>query len=265
MVDDIDFRLSKVLCVTFTALGSYLGAMFSFCIIWYELNGSDMEKTLISRLFTIGWVCPLAWMSVILQVDIFRYVFGPLPKLICLLNVYLKFFVTMFGIILLDFIVLARYVFIFVLKNPAAFNDLFWSQMIFLWTLLFTAISQFVLLFLDGKDFPDIWIGTGTNPNLDPETNYKSVFGNNVIKVFTYIIHVYIVARIKIYTWKFEKRNSSTPSSSKMFWMLRTEAKSFTEVAESVTPGVNFINILKSTFSCKSVLHSFFLVTVWLL
>ncbi len=235
MVDGNDFRLSKVLSVIFTAVGSYLGASLSFCIIWYEMNESDMEKTLISRLFTIGWVCPLTWMSIISQVDIARYVFGPLPKLICLLNVYMKFYVTMFGIILLDFIVVARYIFIFWLKNPAAFNDLFWSKFIFLWCLIFTAFSQFVLLFLDGKDFPDIWIGTGTNPYLDHETAYKSVFANNVIKVFTCIIHIYIVTRIKIYTWKFEKRNS-TPASSKMFWLRRTEAKTFTDVAESVAP-----------------------------
>ena len=85
----------------------------------------------------------------------------------------LKLHFTIHGLLLLDFIAIARYIFIFWLKNPAGFNDEFWSTLINLWTLLATALLQFTQIFLPGKDYPDIWIPT-QNTKLSPRTTLSS-------------------------------------------------------------------------------------------
>ena len=73
----------------------------------------------------------------------------------------LKLHFTIHSLLLLDFIAVARYIFIFWLKNPAGFNDEFWSTMINLWTFVATFLLQFTQIFLPGKDYPDTWICSG--------------------------------------------------------------------------------------------------------
>jgi hypothetical protein len=48
------------------------------------------------------------------------------------------------GMLFLDCIMVTRYTFIFWLKNPAAFQDEFWSLFINLWVVGFSWIAQLV-------------------------------------------------------------------------------------------------------------------------
>ena len=143
---------------------------------------------------------------------------------------------TIHGLLLLDFIAIARYIFIFWLKNPAGFNDEFWSTLINLWTLLATALLQFTQIFLPGKDYPDIWICSGENPNLDPNSEYKTVTPNNIIKLASVIIHVAISLRINYYKWKVDENEVARTPRSKIFWISSIKIDSAVDITESIIP-----------------------------
>jgi hypothetical protein len=232
----VENRISKISSVIFSALGSYLCIGMLYSIIWYEKFGSDSKRTLINRLFVYFWLCPMIWEATVQQVDIIRYIFGPMPKFVCRINYFLKLHFTIHALILLDFIVVARYIFIFWLKNPAAFNDEFWSVFINLWTFFGTALLQFVQTSLPGKDFPDIWICSGENPNLDLTPSYKSVFLNNFIKIFSLFIHIVISIKIKHYKWKTDPNEVARNPKSKLFWIFSLKTDSVIDVTESIVP-----------------------------
>jgi len=123
-----------------------------------------------------------------------------------------------------------RYIF------PAAFNDEFWSVFINLWTFFGTALLQFVQTSLPGKDFPDIWICSGENPNLDLTPSYKSVFLNNFIKIFSLFIQIVISIKIKHYKWKTDPNEVARNPKSKLFWIFSLKTDSVIDVTESIVP-----------------------------
>ena len=58
-----------------------------------------------------------------------------------------KFFAVSSMILFLDAIISMRYVYIFVLKNPAAFNDDFWQRFTTFWIFSCTSILTFTAFF----------------------------------------------------------------------------------------------------------------------
>jgi hypothetical protein len=69
---------------------------------------------------------------------------------------------------------------------------------------------------LPGKDFPDVWICSGTNPNFDSNFVYKSVWGYTLLKVISFVLHIVIAIRIKVYKWRIDQENiKNRPRSTK--------------------------------------------------
>ena len=147
-----------------------------------------------------------------------------------------KLHFTIHALLLLDFIAMARYIFIFWLKNPAGFNDEFWSTLINLWTFMATALLQFTQIFLPGKDYPDTWICSGENPTLDQNSNYKTATPNNIIKLASIVIHVAISLRINYYKWKIDENEEARNPRSKIFWIFSLKTDSVIDVTESIVP-----------------------------
>ena len=224
--------------VVFAILGSYFTLFMSSCIIWHQKRGTDLKRTIISRILTVCWYLCMSWFLFPLHVDILRYLFGPLPKFICHANAFFQFFVTIQIIFLLDVIVISRYVFIFILKNPAAFHDEFWTCFIFLISFTFASVSQIVLYWLPGKDFPSIWICSGTDPTSSTCMPYKGTLGNLIFKILSGILHMAVAVKIKLYKLKIEKIKEKYHPRSKMFWLLSTETDSAVDIIESVTAAI---------------------------
>ena len=167
---------------------------------------------------------------------IIRYIFGRLPWVFCQLNFFAKLCITMQGVVLLDCIIITRYLLIFWIKNPGSFNDEFWSFFVNRLTLVFTFSFQLVLNLLPGKDFPDVWICSGTNPKFDSNFVYKSVWAYTVIKIVSFVLHIVIAIRIKIYKLKIDKEDVKTFPKSKMTFLFSVGRNSVIDIAESVTP-----------------------------
>ena len=92
-----------------------------------------------------------------------RYILGPTPLFICNLNIFLKHTMTTQAKIFLDSIMLSRFVFIFVLRNPTAFQNNFWSLFGNIWILAFCWIGQTVSEIMLGCDNLNTNICAGKN------------------------------------------------------------------------------------------------------
>ena len=101
----------------------------------------------------------------------------------------------------LDSIMLSRFVFIFVLRNPTAFQDDFWSLFGNIWILAFCWIGQTVSEIMLGCGNLNTNICAGKNLSISRECLQASRNDrfNFIIACLTVFIHVYVLIRIQIF------------------------------------------------------------------
>ena len=231
-------RASKIGSVLFSQLGNCIALFLTFCIIWYEKFGNTEYKTVINRITEQTWWLVLAYYGTIQQIEIARYVFGPLPWTLCQLTVFAKLFATMYGIVLLDIIIITRYLFIFWIRNPVSLNDELLGAFITMWALMVSFIVQFVLMMMPGKEFPDVWFCSGVDPNSSLEQTYRSVLGYTIFKALSVVLHLAIGTRIKLYQWKVKKENSKYDPRTKVTRLFHMGKNSIISIGESIIPGI---------------------------
>ena len=80
---------------------------------------------------------------------IIRYLVGPFPELVCQLEYLAKNVPILHATVVINFVLIVRYVFTFHSKNPTAVQDDFWTLFLNLWTagsnpatFLFTAVVE---------------------------------------------------------------------------------------------------------------------------
>ena len=128
-----------------------------FAIIWFERFGSDKKRTLLNMFVYMNcWT--IIVFSLLGQVpEIVIYTFGPLPHTFCYIHTVVKQSIIFSILMYIDAIIVFRYVFIFKLKNPAAFRDDFWCLLISLWiyllVLIFSATSNILANFQNLPNF----------------------------------------------------------------------------------------------------------------
>ena len=83
-------------------------------------------------------------------VDVIRYLYGPLTFWLCNINLFLKSVVLMQMLLFCDAAMVIKYVSIFWLKNPAGFQDAYWSRFLNTWILVGSFIIQLSLEILPG-------------------------------------------------------------------------------------------------------------------
>ena len=164
-------RFSLIIISALSVILTPLVIALLYSIIWFERNCSDSKRTLINRL--VSAICRTCICFFILpqSIDLFRYIYGPLPHRLCYFNLYIKNVFTIQDMVFTNAILISKYVYIFVLKNPLGFQDEFWYKFVFLWSTVFSYTSQFVLDFIPGK----------FNYNLQSEIeffNQKNIFLN---------------------------------------------------------------------------------------
>ena len=209
----------KILMLVSSVIFSIIIVLVICAIIWYERNGSDEKKCLPKRLYLHAWQSACFWLCILLPFDIVRYCFGPFPTQACQFIYYLKAGITMQGILILDSILISRYIFIFFLKNPAGVYDHFWSTFLIIWIALFTWISQFVVMIAPTRHFVEVYVCAGVDPSTDfvlPERNYLFDY---TFKLMSFLLHLITGMHIEIYKWKLTKINAVYHPRSKSFWL----------------------------------------------
>ena len=161
----------------------------------------------------------------------FRYMIGPMPFILCKGNFFLKLTFTLQGLLFLDGCILIRYISIFWLKNPAAFQDEFWSFFINIWVVAGSWLAHFVFeLFLRCENM-HVNICTGFERSENNSCFKHSQYINlNMVFAYTSIsIHAIIYIRIQIY-----KLGTCTVyqvfSQSKQFWVNYLEEHSLLDL-----------------------------------
>ena len=195
-------RLSKWISIMFSILGSIFAIFMIYSIIWFERYGLKVRKTLINRLFISADYIGIVWLSLFQQLDVLRYLYGPLPQLVCHFTDYSKFALTNQIFTTFAFIMITRYLFIFYLKNPAGFYDEFWYKFILAWIIMFSWISQIPVYLGPGKHFPNFYICAGLSPVPDETQGEKNYAFNSSVRMCSVFIQMVIAIRIKYYKWK---------------------------------------------------------------
>ena len=115
-------RISKIISICLSVLFSFILVLCFYGVIWFEKYGSDKKRTLINTLMaSICWSA-ITFCVVIQLPEMFLYIYGPLPVPFCSIHLMNKKAIVTQLLLFFDAIVIARYAFIFWLKNPAAFQ-----------------------------------------------------------------------------------------------------------------------------------------------
>ena len=151
-----------------------------------------------------------------------RFLFGPLPENFCYLKLVLRssYFVEI--LLLFNASSVAKYIYIFWLKNPLAFPDSFWCSFTTIAIKLFSLGSQFVWHALTPRQPINYFVCTGIDPTKFADRPFQ-VYG--FFELLTVFIQVFVQARIKLY-----ERKAFGPvsiNSSKMLDMERFSLTSF--------------------------------------
>jgi hypothetical protein len=135
---------------------------------------------------------------------------------------------------------LTRYLFIFWLKNPAAFQDEFWSFFGNIWVTIISCIVQIVFEVMLSTDSYHIYICTGAPPPvlLPGQKLVGSSSINLLIQLLTLVIHVVVLLRIRVYKWRKPSSGNVASPRSKLFWLMGLEKRTLTDIT------MNFISVL---------------------
>lgn len=145
-----------------------------------------------------------------------RYLYGPLPLPVCRMNQYFKLCFTSQLYLLFVSVSISRYVYIFCLKNPAAFKDEFWSKLISIGTAFLCSTVHFVCFFMLGQDPFVVAICSGSDPRAiqHPGPLWGMISFNRVLLYCTVTIYFAIAVKIRIYKCKNYEVNSQVDSKS---------------------------------------------------
>jgi hypothetical protein len=142
-------KLTQVLLHCFTILSSLLIIPLCYGIIWFERN--NHFRTLINQLvasicwYQIVWIC-------IHNVTLLLRMNGPGGSFQCSLEVVVINVLGMQAMLLLDAIVVSKYIFVFVLKNPVAIHEGYFLYFINISTLMVSFVSQCIYSWLPGRN-----------------------------------------------------------------------------------------------------------------
>lgn len=194
----------KIISLTISIVGIIIGPPILLSIIWFEKYGSDKKRTLINIIFAYCCWTYLKYIFLVEVFDVIRYIFGPLPATICYLKVIIRNTLGYIIGLYINATMVMRYAYIFWLKNPAAFEDEFWSTFIVIWTHTVSILSQLAWHFLLTYQPVEFYVCTGK----DPEEMFKNPPKNFAIaEIFSTIANILLYSRIYFYKRKINKTN----------------------------------------------------------
>ena len=136
-----------------------------FAIAWYEKYGTNQNRTILNQL-----VSSLCWVSIIqnctiLPLEIILNLFGPFTLEYCtVFQVYINGLLIN-TLCLIAFITIVKYVYIFILKNPAGIHSEIWCLLINIFSAGFSFLAQSVYMILPGRQPTIVHICAGIDPN----------------------------------------------------------------------------------------------------
>ena len=141
-----------------------------------------------------------------------------------------------------DAITISRFIFIFVLKNPSAFQDDFWCLFGNIWVLSFCWIGQIVSEVMLGCENINVNICSGKNIKISEECMLilRNDIFNGTIASCSIILHVFVLVKIQIFKLKEPDPHHISPKA-KISWQNFRESNFFSNLIHSTTNSVLYI------------------------
>ncbi len=133
-------RPSKIIGAIFCIILSFFTFTSVYGIIWFEKYGSDLKRIFINRIVSSMSWNSLLWLIVVHIPELFWFFYQPFPENYCLINLFLRNVFFNQIVLYSDAIVIARYIFIFWMKNPLSFQDAFWHIFVSIWITVFRLV-----------------------------------------------------------------------------------------------------------------------------
>ena len=185
-----------IFSITISTLGVIFVPFLFYSIIWFGNYGSDKKITFLNMITSaICWI-GIEYCCIIQTTEILRFAIGPLPQWFCFLKTILRSAYVTQTFLFFDTIALTRYLFIFWLKNPAAFHSDFWILFLNIWIRGASLIFNGVWFIKSEHQIINFYICSGIDPTEDFKKPLKlyavSELGSALINVFVWV-------RIQIY------------------------------------------------------------------
>ena len=251
-----------VTAISFSLLSLLSNPPLLYAMIRYEQFGSDKKRTLVNKLVSSTFWCGILYLLLVQGLYTLRFILGPLPQEVCLVVYFVKRIISTQVLICLDAIILTRYVFIFWLQNPAAFNDDFWHLFIIIWAGCFSVSFNIIRVMIPGRHMFEYCMCTGENPtskmNLAPVLRGYS-------EVLSIILHVFCYIKIAIYKRKHSVAvgPESRGVQAKRIQILELEATSLNSFATNLIFvlilifGIVLVSIWPSPKSLKNIMFPY--------
>ncbi len=168
--------------------------------------------------------------------ELMRYIFGPLPIVVCIFHLWIKNVTFLIAMLFYDGILLTNYLFIFWLKNPSAFKDDFWNNFFNKWVICFGTVSQLIFLMMPGNQPLNFFLCSGMNPKIQYQTkvNYTMVF----VQVGSIALHIVLSIKIQLFKRKVAKMEQLNDfTQNKQIFLFNIEKDTLVGFA------VNFVNV----------------------
>ena len=128
-----------------------------------------------------------------------RFIYGPLPASACVWLYILRIAIIIQGFLFLNAIIITRYMLIFWLQNPAAFQDKFWILFINVWAKVISFLLPIIRTYVPGNQLLEYYICTGQDPS---EILHLPSFARGFMDILSVILHIVLYTRIAIYKRK---------------------------------------------------------------
>ena len=202
------------LAVAFGCCNLFALTPFLYLIIWYEQYGSDHPRSLINQLVVSTCWNGIVNNIVIIPLQIYLSLFGPLSEYFCLCQFVLRTSIIVNLHLMITFIIYAKYISIFVLRNPTEILSDFWCLFLNLFAFLFALLSQITLVIIPGKKPNNFHICMGTDPRIDDK--YPTKFGAVLRGICVLLNFSYMLLCLKVKLWSLHTKHIP-PRKSKEF------------------------------------------------
>jgi hypothetical protein len=170
--------------------------ILSYGVIWYDRNGPDKKRTFLNRLVVFLCYALVEMFLTIQLTEIIRQCYRPMPKLYCHIKAIARpMYITQL-LLYLDAMAISRYLFIFVLKNPAAFPDNFWIRYVNIWIKSACFIGNNVWSYMAEHEVLNYYICSGEDPTEDFKRPLKSY---GFVETVSILIYLFVFVRIQVF------------------------------------------------------------------
>ena len=190
----------KWICLVYSVI--CMAAITPILYLVIQFQNENPYTTLVQQVFS-------SMLGVALSVNIsvhipfvLLYIFGPFSQLACdlLLNAQSVLIVQL--LLLANVLMIIRYIFTFILKNPVAVQQGFWKIFIFIWTFLVAILTQTTFFLLPGNNPSQFYTCSGQIPINYNKLNNKVNYAFFIIAVFTLCCQPLLGLRIKLFNLK---------------------------------------------------------------